>query len=190
MAADADNVIVGQNGSVWVAPVGTAAPTDTDTAMATVNAAWSDVGFISEDGVTVTPSLETFMVRAWQSQGRPVRRGVASREEAIGFTMLEWKEETLKLAFGGGAITEIGTSDVFKFTPSSGSDEDEYAVVVHFTDGATSYRLVIPRCAVTDLAEFSLVRTDAAGLNVTLGIVNDGTTDPLYIITENAAWAP
>lgn len=190
MAQDADHIIVGQYGEVWKAPVGTAAPVDTDTAMATVNAAWKELGFISEEGVTFTPTLQGFSVPAWQAEGRPVRRGVASREESLSFTMLEWNKQTLPLAFGGGEFTEIGTSDVFKFAPPTGAEEDEYAFVVHFEDGGDAYRLVIPRAAVTDLAEFQLVRTEATGLDVTLGVINTGTTDPWYMITENTVWDP
>lgn len=190
MANDADNVIIGQTGQVWVAPVGTAMPVDTTTAMGTVNAAWKDLGFLSEDGVTFTPSIDTFQVNAWQAQGRPVRRGVASRDESLSFTMLEWKLDTLKIAFGGGEITEIGTTDVYKYTPVTGAAEVETALVVDWLDNAIGFRLLVPRATVTDLAEFQLVRTDAAGLNVTLGVVNDGSVDPFSIISTKAEWAP
>lgn len=190
MAQDADNVVVGQEGEVWVAPVGTTAPVDVTTAMGTVAAAWIEVGHISEDGVTFSPTVEKFMVRSWQSRGRPIRRGVASREEALSFTMQEWKEDTLKLAFGGGAITEIGVTDIFKYTPPSTAEEDEFAFVVHWEDGGNGYRLIIPRGSVEDVAEFNLRSNEATGLPVTVGVTNDGSTDPFYIISNNTAWDP
>ncbi len=190
MAQSADNVVVGQYGEVWVGILASTAPVDVTTAMATVDADWKEVGFISEDGVTFTPSLETFMVRGWQSAGRPIRRGVASREESVSFVMQEWNKISFALAMGGGTFTEIGVTNIFRFTPENAATEDERAMVVHWEDGGYAYRLIIPKGAVTDLAEFQLKRDDAAGLAVTFGLVNDGTSAPFTIITDNPTFDP
>jgi hypothetical protein len=190
MAQDSDNVVVGQYGEVWVGVLGSTAPVDVTTAMGTVDVDWKEVGFISEDGVTFSPELETFDVRAWQSSGRPIRRGVASRNESVSFVMQEWNEVSFALAMGGGTFAEIGTSNVFRFTPESAATEDERAMVIHWEDGGFAYRLIISKGAITDLAEFNLRRDEAAGLAVTFGIVNDGTTDPWTLITDNTAFDP
>ena len=64
MALDAANVRIARTGAVYVAPVGTALPTTTAAAL---NAAFEDCGYVSEDGVTFTPSETVTKIRAWQN---------------------------------------------------------------------------------------------------------------------------
>ncbi len=179
---NANQIVVGASGNVYVAPVGTAAPTDLTTAMA---AAWIDLGFLTEDGVTFTPSWDIEEISAWQSF-RPVRRISTSRSEEVSFEMQQWNKFNFPLAFGGGSVTT--TTGVHKFIPPTASARDERAMVIDWADGTKKYRLIIPKGEVTDGGEMNLTRTDSASLPVTFAINGTDGTDPFYLLTDDAAF--
>lgn len=59
------NITIGlpkEGGAIYVAPAGTALPTDGSTSL---SSAYVNLGYISEDGVTMTTSEETDTIKAW-----------------------------------------------------------------------------------------------------------------------------
>ena len=69
MALNADNVRVGLNGNVYVAPKGTTAPADLTSAW---DPAWKDLGYLNDDGVEMEYGTDVEDIMAWQSLS-PVR---------------------------------------------------------------------------------------------------------------------
>ena len=63
MAISADEVRVAGTGHVYVAPKGTALPTTVEAALP---ADWTDLGYVTTDGVSFTFSRETEDLDAWQ----------------------------------------------------------------------------------------------------------------------------
>ena len=62
---DKGNITIGlpkTGGSIYVAPIGTALPTDASTSL---SGSYVNLGYISEDGVTLTTSEETDTIKAW-----------------------------------------------------------------------------------------------------------------------------
>ena len=82
--ATAENVRVGVTGAVYFAPAGTAVPTSVS---GVLNAAFVDVGYIGEDGVSESISADTNDIKAWQN-GDVVRRVQTSHDYTVSFTML------------------------------------------------------------------------------------------------------
>jgi hypothetical protein len=156
MALDATEIRVAANGALRVANVGTAAPTDTTTAY---GVGWTDLGFASEDGVTLTPSLDTEDINAWQS-AVPVRRIVTGSTLEIGFTLIQSNNETLSLYFGA---TVAGNAIQIPVSP----DPVERAISVEWSDGGEIYRLVVPRAQLSDRGETTLARGEAVGFEMT-----------------------
>src|SRR5919108_1638037 len=103
MPKDSDEVVVGANGRIFVAPVGTAAPADT---AAAYGVAWIDLGFANEDGVTLMVGKDVESIGAWQSMF-PIRRVVTARDMSLSFALRQWNESALPLAFGGGTVSTI-----------------------------------------------------------------------------------
>ena len=65
---NAANVSAGKpkiGGAIFAAPVGTTLPTDTDT---TLDNAFKNLGFVSDDGLTNSTDLETEEIKAWGGQ--------------------------------------------------------------------------------------------------------------------------
>lgn len=195
MAQDSAEVVVGGNGKVYVAAAGTAVPTD----FTALPAAWINVGYVSEDGVTFRGDAEIEDINAWQSF-YPIRKLVTSRSATIEFIMRQWNGETLKLAFGGGSVVTSGGTTTY--APPQPSVNDERAMVVEWLDGSETYRLVIPRGRVDGEVETNIVRTSAADLPVSFAATpnteasslsspptaGELITQPWYLITNTTSF--
>lgn len=168
---NADKIIVGASGTIYVAPVGTAFPVSADDTLAV---GWEAVGFVAEDGVTVTPTQTVTPIKAWQSP-YPVRKIVTERTLELDFKMREFNDETLPFAFGGGQIVISGTDA--QYTPPGPEESDPRALIVEWHDGSKHFRLHVPNGQVTNLAAFTLSRTAPAELPVKYD-VNYAGTDP------------
>lgn len=180
MALDSDQLVIAGTGTIYVAAVGTSAPTDIVTAF---SGSWTDLGYTTEDGVTFNTARSIQSIPAWQSD-YPVRRKVTSRDSSLGFVLMQWNTANLKLAFGGGAVTEP-SAGVFKYVPPDADDLDERAMAVEWIDGSYTYRLIVPKGMVTDDVETNLQKTAEARLPITFGINYAGTGNPFYILTND-----
>ncbi|PAX86768.1 phage tail protein, partial [Streptomyces albidoflavus] len=75
----------GRNGSGFIAPKGTAAPTDLTADWPT---GWVDLGYLYDDGVSMEYSTDSEDITAWQSLS-PVRKVLTSVDMTLGFTAIE-----------------------------------------------------------------------------------------------------
>jgi hypothetical protein len=185
MALDAEDLVVAANGRVYVAPTSTPLPTDESE---TLDSDFVDLGYLTEDGITVSPSMSVESVQPWQSF-YSVREIVTSRELTLGFELLQFNADTTVLAFGGGTVTEE-SSGHYKMVPPSPETVDKRACVVDWSDGDKQYRLVVPVCMVSEGGEFSLSRTAPATLAVTLKALGVDGSDAFTLYTDDVAFAP
>lgn len=168
-------VLVGASGTVYLAPVATAAPTDSGTAL---NVGFIEQGFISPDGVTIRDSKDVTEIGAWQSP-YPVRRLVTGRQFEVEFALEQVNWSSLPFAMGGGTLTEP-TPGEYKYTSPDADDLDPRAMVIEWADGAArNYRLYIPQGIVTAQVEFTVKRDEAVMFPITFGAIYDGT-NPIY----------
>lgn len=183
MANDPDNITVGSNGKVMIAPIGTTAPTDLTTAWA---AGWVDVGYLNEDGAAISRDRSVDLRRAWQSL-YPVRRIVTEMDMTVAFTMIEFKKTNVQIALEGTITT---TGGVHKFVPSSPELLVERALGVEWQDGASRiYRLIVPKVVNMEGVEFNVKRSEESGLSLTMGLVAADGVDPFTILSNDPAWA-
>jgi hypothetical protein len=180
MANNASEVVVASGGKVYIAPVGTAEPnTPTDA----LNAAYKDLGYISEDGISASFGVTVEDVNAFQSL-LPIRRVVTGRSADMSFTCRQWNADTFSLALGGGSFEESGGNYLF-FPPENDDALAENAVVIQWNDGTKNYRLVIRRAVVVENVETTIVRNAAADLPITLSVLGSDSTDAWYLITDD-----
>ena len=176
---DPAELTVGITGQVYVAPTGTALPTTTTGAL---NAAFVGLGYLTEDGVSFSASKETQDIAAWQAFD-PIRTIVTSRTVQATFSLQQWNEDTVPLAFGGGSIS--GTSPNFKYSlPDPEDGLDERCMVIDVQDGDINLRFVIARGIVTEAVETQFQHGATAVLPITfkalkpsLGKIVDFYTD-------------
>lgn len=183
MALTATAVRVGVTGRVYYAPQGTAVPTATSGSLAT--GGWNDVGYASDDGLTLTTDTETSDIRGWQN-GDLLRRVQTSVTFALNFRMVETNEASLKLFFnnythGAGATDGVVTMN--------GAQAYRGAFVVDVIDGTSLLRFVFPDGQVTDRGDVSIVSGDAIGWEVTVAGYPDasGNAGYLYVASDAAS---
>lgn len=194
MSNDATEIVVGANGRVLVADADTLGSGDfpTDVLVGSGDeldlAVWTEVGFVSENGVTFTDGKTIADIPAWQAF-YPVRKIVTEKMTKVEFVMRQWNTDTVRFAFGGGSVSESG--GVATYIPPAPGDLDNRAMVVEWVDGEATYRLVLPRGIVTGDVAAQVVRTAASDLPVSFevspaGLPVDGdlSTQPWYILTD------
>jgi hypothetical protein len=188
MSLETDNLVVASGGSVFVAPVGTAAPTDPD---ATPSSSWTEVGLISEEGATFTRGITVEEFNSWQRR-LAVRRDVTAEEVMASFTLQEWKEDTFTLAFGGGEVTDQG-GGVYKYEfPTGDSDLDERALLIRWDDNEKHYQIAFDRGSVTEPVEVTLNRTSLAQLPISFKALasEDEDTIGVSFLTDDPSFTP
>lgn len=182
---DADEVLVGGATDVFVAPVGTTFPT-TITSATDNFPGFSHLGYTTEDGVRPNLTRNINDVNASQAF-YPIRRIVASIELTIEFDLQQWNSETVLLGLGGGTITEP-SNNVFKFTPADESFIDERALLLRTVDGDKVYVWGFTKTQNSRDFTSSLVRTAEATLPIGMTVLDPGTSDPFFMLTNDPAF--
>lgn len=148
MATTAENVAVALTGGVYYAPAGTALPTDATT---TLNVAFDELGYITEEGVSQMIEESTTKIRAWQN-GDTVREVQTAHDLMYGFTCLETNENVLAVYYGNYAA---GVVEVNAAPGTRG------CWVFQIADGDQDIRIVVPDGQVTDRGDISYVNGNA-----------------------------
>lgn len=182
---NANEIVVAGNGQLYVGAVGTPLPASSIVAL---NAAFFGLGFITEDGaaVSVTPEVTDYM--AWQSRS-PVRREKVSQEAQVAVQLMQWNEQTVPAAFGGGTVS--GSAGAYRYDlPDDNASLAETALILDANDGATHMRWVFPRGNVTEAVEATFQRGNPAALPLTFkALTPPGGGSPGYFLSDGAGFA-
>lgn len=170
MAQTAANVLVGYEGSVYVAPTGTAAPTDAEGAL---NAAFKEVGFLTEDGITVAHDDETTELKAWQ-RSTVVRKTTTSSDTTVNFAMAERNKTAVELYYK--KALETGDDALTEAAPPT----KLVSVVIDVIDGDNVHRMYLPSCEVTERGEISITSEDVISYEVTITAYEDSSNVKVY----------
>ena len=178
--ANADNILVGSGGKIYIAATNTALPTTIGGAL---DNNFIDLGYLSEDGITLSSSVDIADITAFQSL-LPVRKVVTARTFDLSFVVREWSQDSVKFAFGGGTFATAGGTTTF--TPPSPADGVyERSLIAEWNDGAKDYRIVINRCIVSEGVESNITRADAVDLPQTVSVLSSDENDAGYYMLTN-----
>jgi len=167
MSKDVSEVRVGVDGVVSSAALGSTAPTTVDGAL---DDAFSDLGYVSEDGVSETNDRTQEMIRAWQ-KGRIVRTVTTEGTTTFAFTMLQTSLSVLAEYYGG-------TVDAGGMIVTDPHDERPHrAYVLDIVDGTDHIRKYIPDGQITDVGDIVYANGEAVGYEITLMAFHDDTID-------------
>lgn len=183
-----NQIRVAGTGKLYVAPVGTAAPTDVTTAW---GAGWQDLGFTDESGVVMGKKDSWDSITLWQATV-PARKVPKSRSFTAKFNMQQINAVTLPLWAGGGTVATNGASG-YLYTIAESLTSYERSLGIEWSDnnGSITTRIIVPRGQVTDTTDISLSRTKAADLGITyeaLGL--DGVTPLVYWYSNDPNLTP
>jgi hypothetical protein len=167
---DPNEILLGLNNGpgVYRAPVGTAPPADLVSPWAT---GWEPIGYISDDGVTVSSSTTSDTLTPWQSTS-PVKTMITGKELTVHFVMWQTNPESLAMYFDMPPVTADvdGTVD---FDIRSDQGGELYSIGLDIKDAGTITRIVFNRAQLSDTGDVAFQRGAAVGWEVTLSAMDD-----------------
>ena len=176
---NATNVSTGKpkvTGAVFRAPLGTTLPTDAATSL---NEAFLELGYVSEDGVRNTNTAESDDVKAWG--GAPVLTLQTGKPDTWKLKLIEaLNPNVLRTVYGDANVTESGKTIHVKATTEQANDA--VYVIDMILKGGAMKRVVIPIGALSEVAEIVYKDDEAIGYEITIsGMEHEGATHHEYI---------
>lgn len=174
----ADLALVGSNGGAWVAPLGTAQPTDPAEAP---TGAWLAVGAISEDGLTNGVDEDSESFTPW-GLSSPFRTVVTSSVRTFSFTAWETNRPIVKsLQYKLDVADLVPTEGVTTFAESAVSAPDRRAWLFDVYDGDNVWeRFFIPEGEITERNEVTYAQGEMAGYEWTISTYPDASGNLVY----------
>lgn len=178
---DPSQVRLAPDGRVLVAPLGTAEPTDVTTDF---NVAFKELGWVTEDGVSVTPSVDTNDITMWQSIN-PVKRPITGMGLEVSMVLGSHNKSTLELYFLNSTVENA--SGVARLEMANAPASQDVMLAVEWTDdeGDTN-RLIFPRVTMTDREAITLQRSEAVGLGITFSSLAGPDGYSAVLLSSNA----
>lgn len=162
-----------RGGYIFVAPTGTALPTDYSTALPT---AYKCLGFISEDGYveTVDSDSEDLV----DMNGDLMDSPQTSRVESAQLTLAEIKAMTLKLMYGDENVTDKAGVITVKH---NGNSNGTWVVVLDLLlKNNRKWRKVVPLFQCSELDDLTLAVGELAARALTAKYLTDETGNTCY----------
>lgn len=162
-------------GAIHIAPVGTPLPTD---ATSELNAAFKQMGYVSEDGMTNDTAIETENIKAWGGDTVLVTR--TSREDTFSYTLLEvLNMAVLKYVYGEQNVSgDLASGITIKV--NNKVDEAVSIVVDMILNGGVLKRIVVPNGSVSEVGTITYRDNEPIGYNTTLACVPDSDENTHY----------
>lgn len=167
MATNSANVRAGITGVVSIGPTTSAAPTTSSSVLT----GFTDLGYVSDAGVTEARSRSTNDVRAWQG-GAIVRTLVTEGSITFQFVLLETNKAVVEMFYGATAA-QTATEGSFTVVPTSTGGRKSW--VVDVIDGAELNRTYVPQGEVTEVGDMVFSGGEPIGYDVTLTAYPDTT---------------
>ncbi len=175
-------------GAIKHAPVGTTLPTLASIAKAGVTLDEAFVGneYVSEDGLTLSPSMSTTNIKDWS--GAVVRKLLEEFDGTLAWTMISTNAESLGVAFGSENIQTEAATNLHgnQVAAAIGAElPEEQSWVFLMKDGDARIVIVIPKGQVTEVGEVNFQSNAAVGWPVTLSSYPDESGKSIYIYTDD-----
>lgn len=162
-----------KGGYIYVAPVGTALPTDIKTPL---DKAFKTLGYISEEGYA--ESIESDSNETKDMNGELIDATLTSRVESAQLTLAEIKALTLKFMYGADNVTDI---DGIITVKHNGDSSTTWSVVVELIlKNNRRWRKVIPMAQSSELDTLTLAVAELAARALTIKYLSDEQGNTCY----------
>jgi len=169
-------------GAIYRAPLGTALPTDATTNLA---AAFVDMGYVSEDGVTNANGPETEKIRAWG--GQTVLIVSTEKPDTFQLTFLEsLNANVLETVYGTDNVTVDTSAGTIAVVANAEALDDHVYVMDLALRGGALKRIVIPQGSLSELGDIVYKDDEAVGYKVTLDCLPDASGNTHYEYIKQA----
>lgn len=186
---NADAIRFAPKATIRMAPKGTdVTPYMSDVMVPLPDDVFVPLGYTAEDGIELTPTVETNPVTVHQS-ATPVKYVVTSASVTLAFTMMQFDENTVPLYFGADFVEQA--NGTLTLDLASTPDLREQVLIVEWGDftetpnesdptgpatlvSGTKTRLILPRIMLSERNAITLTRTDAQQLGVTVQALDVG----------------
>ena len=160
-------------GYFFLAPAGTALPTDNTTAL---DAAFLNMGFLGDDGVNFSDSSST--ETAYDANGDSIATSQGEIEKTFTVTFREIKKDSLAVLYGSANVTD---ADGKLTVHDKGPNDATYVGVfeIRLKDGR-KWRRVVPQCQPGELGDQTIVYNDLVGRELTMAALLDSTSGSYY----------
>ncbi|MER8067195.1 hypothetical protein ABTZ59_02615 [Streptomyces sp. NPDC094034] len=181
MPLNANAVRVAVTGAAYVAPPKATLPTDAITPWPDTA---TDIGWISDDGITESNSADTTEIKGWQG-GQTVRKVISSSEMTFAFTAIETSKTVLELYHKGSKVETTSGKSVLAIK-APGPDRRTFGFDV--IDGDSHIRIAIPDGEVTETGNITYKGDQAVAYELTITAYPgpDGTVAIKY--SDDPAW--
>lgn len=162
-------------GVFFTAPSGTALPADATT---TLTAAFAELGYVSEDGITETYDKSTDILR--EMGGSPVAALNSANSVEYKLTALEDSASIEEMLLGSGQVTTDGSGNI-QAAVINGADVPPavFAFDMLLRSGK-KYRLVLPNAQVTAIGDLVYKAGGAMSREVTITCFPDSAGNKVY----------
>lgn len=174
MALTSENVNVAVTGKVYVGLTSATAPDASNSVLI----GFSELGYISSDGITFTNERSTNSIRAWQNSDL-VREVTTEATTTYSLAFLESNEDVLETYFG---VSMVGGK--IEVNPASTGGRKSF--VIDVIDGGEAIRHYIPSGEVTSVEAQTFASGDAImyGITISAYSVDGRVADVFYSAFE------
>lgn len=175
-------------GAIKHAPKGTAIPalTDITKAAVTLNQAFTGDEYVSQDGLTLAPSMSTTEIKDWS--GATVRKVLESFDGTLSWTMISTNAGALAIAFGADHVTTAAATTTHGAQVQAALGAylpEEQAWAFLMKDGDARIVIAVPDGQITEVGEVTFASNAAVGWQVTLSCYPDASGNCIYIMTDD-----
>lgn len=152
-------------GAIYCAPIGTTLPTSTKD---TLDEAFIEVGYISEDGVTNDNAPENTKIKAWG--GDTVLSTQTNKDDTFKLTLLEaLNVNVLKTTYGEDNVSGDITSGIT--IDATAEEIESHAWVIDMALGSVNKRIVIPNGVISSLDTITYKDDTAVSYGLTIDAI-------------------
>lgn len=181
--ASTSNVTAGKpkiGGAVSVAATTATLPTDASTAL---DAAFKNLGYISEDGMTQAITRDSENVKAWG--GDTVMTLQTDFNETFTFNLIEaLSVDVRKAVYGDSNVTGALSTGIT--TTVNSTELAEHAWVIDLVYNGALSRIVIPNGKVSEIGDITYADGEPVGYELTITALPDSSGNCSYEYTKSA----
>jgi len=174
-----DLSVIGANGGLWVAPVGTTAPTSP---LIQPASPWEPLGAISDDGLVYGFDEDSQEFTPWGLTA-PFRSTITKSVRTFQFTLWETARTTamsVMYRIPAADLTPDGTSGLTAYAETASPSVDRRGWWFAVFDGETARGMYVPQAEVSDRSDVTYKNDEISAFEITLTAYPDDAGITVY----------